>query len=171
MVVVRRSAMVLMTVINCWSGSWCQSVPGSGPCRCSRCCLRTLCTRCAVQCSGSGWWTAAPPAVASTEGAAACRSRGNTAGGSRRWCRGTWSPRFYRHPLLSGRTERNDTHLYWDLNWQQKQKETHTHTQKDSVYLVGAEERDHIGLHLGLSLFRDAFIWGRRLNTEDKWGC
>ena len=35
-----------------------------------------------------------------------------------------------------------------------------------SVYLVGAVDRDDVGLHLGLSLLRDAFVGGRRLNKK-----
>lgn len=38
--------------------------------------------------------------------------------------------------------------------------------EKKSVYLVGAVDRDDVGLHLGLSLFRDAFVRGRRLNKK-----
>lgn len=34
------------------------------------------------------------------------------------------------------------------------------------MYLVGAVDRDDVGLHLGLSLFRDAFVRGRRLNKK-----
>lgn len=46
--------------------------------------------------------------------------------------------------------------MYCSLNW------------KTNVYLVGAVERDDIGLHLGLSLFRDTFIRGRRLNKKTR---
>lgn len=52
-----KSATVLRLVINCWWRSWGQSVPGSGPSRCSRCFLRRLCTRCAARCPGWGCWT------------------------------------------------------------------------------------------------------------------
>ena len=38
------------------------------------------------------------------------------------------------------------------------------------MYLVGTEERNHIGLHFGLSLFRNAFIRGGGLNKENKLG-
>lgn len=43
---------------------------------------------------------------------------------------------------------------------------THSENTKQMVYLVGAVEGHDIGLHLGLSLFRDSFIRARRLNRR-----
>lgn len=54
-------------------------------------------------------------------------------------------------------------------------KELRRHTQTtvgremvEKRYLVGAVERDDVGLHLGLSLFWDAFIGAGRLNKKNK---